>query len=134
LQPKIIGKKMKNKLLIAISFFTPMTFFSCISEEALNSEADITSCQVDKSILIRDPVISNDKVTLYVKDSTDIRMLLSTWHDVISASLLRASSEIQEKKVIGVKKLMAINNLFFIFLPIILACKCNISSVKIKIN
>ena len=63
---------MKNKLLIAISFFTPMTFFSCISEEALNSEADITSCQVDKSILIRDPVISNDKVTLYVKDSTDI--------------------------------------------------------------
>ena len=63
---------MKMKIITAISILTPMTFSSCISEEALNSEADITSCQVDKSILIRDPVISNEKVTLYVKDSTDI--------------------------------------------------------------
>jgi hypothetical protein len=63
---------MKMKIITVIGLFTLMTFSSCISEEALNSEADITSCKVDKSILIRDPVISNEKVTLYVKDSTDI--------------------------------------------------------------
>ncbi|WP_434503237.1 PCMD domain-containing protein [Prevotella sp.] len=63
---------MKLKFMTAISLLTLMTFTSCISEEALNSEADITSCEVDKNILIRDPVISNEKVTFYVKDSTDI--------------------------------------------------------------
>lgn len=45
------------------------------------------------------------KVTLSLEiTGSRIRMLLSTWHDVISASLLRASSEIQEKKSHRCKK------------------------------
>lgn len=45
---------------------------SCIREEAPNAEADILACRVDPAILRRDPVISNDKVTLMVKSETDL--------------------------------------------------------------
>jgi hypothetical protein len=45
---------------------------SCIKDEALNTEADITSCVVDDGILLRNPIITNENVTLYVKDSVDI--------------------------------------------------------------
>lgn len=45
---------------------------SCIQDEALNAEADILSCTVPEEILRRDPIIENDKVTLMVKDHTDL--------------------------------------------------------------
>lgn len=45
---------------------------SCIREEAANSEADITACKVPSDILIREPVITNDKIIFYVKEATDL--------------------------------------------------------------
>lgn len=45
---------------------------SCIQKEALNTEADIVECIVDASILKREPIIQNDKVTLLVKGNTDL--------------------------------------------------------------
>ena len=63
------------KIKSTMFFLMPVLFLfnSCIKDEALNSEADITSCKVDNRILIRDPVITNESVKLYVKDSVDIK-------------------------------------------------------------
>ena len=63
---------MKQKIFLLLLCLEVFTFSSCIREEALNDEADITSCMTGDSILIRDPIITNDKITLYIKDSVDI--------------------------------------------------------------
>jgi hypothetical protein len=63
---------MKQKILFLLVCLGIFTFSSCIKDEALNNEADITACKITDNSLIRDPVITNDKVTLYVKDSVDI--------------------------------------------------------------
>ena len=44
---------------------------ACIREEALNTEADITAFQLDGNLLIREPVITNDEVRLYVNGWED---------------------------------------------------------------
>jgi hypothetical protein len=54
-------------------FIICLLFTSCIKEEALNTEADILGCIVDKSILKREPIIQNDKVVLMVKGNIDLR-------------------------------------------------------------
>ena len=41
-------------------------FTACIREEALNAEADITAFRLDGNLLIREPVITNDEVKLYI--------------------------------------------------------------------
>ena len=46
--------------------FAMLSLTSCIKDEAPNAEADILSCIVDESLLIRMPVITNDEVKLYV--------------------------------------------------------------------
>lgn len=48
---------------------------SCIREEALNTEADIESCTLADDVLNRDPVIENEKVTLYLKKTADLSAL-----------------------------------------------------------
>ena len=45
---------------------------SCIQDEAPNAEADILTCTVPADILRRDPIITNDKITLMVKSNTDL--------------------------------------------------------------
>ena len=46
---------------------------SCIKEEALNSEADITGVTLgDGSSLIREPEITNNEVTLYANTADSI--------------------------------------------------------------
>jgi hypothetical protein len=57
---------------IIILLLTGLPVTSCIQKEALNTEADIIECLVDRSILKRDPLIQNDKVTLMVKGNTDL--------------------------------------------------------------
>ena len=57
---------------MAISSVAIMSMSSCIQEEALNTEADITECKVGDGVLIREPVITNEKVMLYVNDSVDV--------------------------------------------------------------
>ena len=48
---------------------------SCIKEEALNSEADITGVTVDGTTLIRKPVITNNEVLFYVNGWEDLSHL-----------------------------------------------------------
>lgn len=65
---------MRLKNLIACLFLGFATT-SCIQDEALNSEADIESCTVPGDVLNREPIIENNKITLYVKKKTDISAL-----------------------------------------------------------
>lgn len=66
-------KKYFYLFSIGIIFTSATLFPSCIREEALNSEADIIECIVDNQILKREPIIQNDKITLMVKASTDLK-------------------------------------------------------------
>ena len=43
-----------------------LAFISCIQNENLNAEADITACKVSEGTLIREPVITNEKITLSI--------------------------------------------------------------------
>lgn len=52
--------------------FLCLTGISCIQDEAQNAEADIISCTVDPEILRREPIITNDRITLMVKAETNI--------------------------------------------------------------
>ena len=44
---------------------------ACIREEALNTEADITAFHLDGNLLLREPVITNDEVRLYINGWED---------------------------------------------------------------
>lgn len=57
-------------------FFLSLIVSSCIQEEAPNSEADILTCEIGGDILNRKPIISNDEITLFIKDGvsmTDVK-------------------------------------------------------------
>lgn len=61
-------KKIGIPLLLSTLLFL---LASCIKQEALNAEADIVSCKVSTDILLRSPVVTNDKISIYVKDTVD---------------------------------------------------------------
>jgi len=65
--------RLKKNLLLL--FLGACCLSSCIRQEALNSETDITACKISSDILLRDPVITNNKVTLYVNDGVDLSNL-----------------------------------------------------------
>lgn len=50
-------------------------FSSCIKDEPLNAEADITGITVDGPKLIRQPVITNNEVHFYVNGWEDVTHL-----------------------------------------------------------
>jgi hypothetical protein len=62
--------RFTNKVVVYI--LLSLCFTSCIRDEALNAEADITACKVPTDILLRSPIITNDKVTFFVKDWVDL--------------------------------------------------------------
>ena len=62
---------MKLTRLLTCLFLSIMGM-SCIQDEAPNAEADILTCTVPADILRRDPIITNDKITLMVKSNTDL--------------------------------------------------------------
>lgn len=62
--------KIKKTILFLLSGLCCLT--SCIKDEALNSEADITSCTLNEGVLLREPVITNNNVKLYVHDTVDV--------------------------------------------------------------
>ncbi len=66
------------KLLVCTALLT-LSVTSCIKEEALNAEADIVSCELDKDILIRQPVITNDEVRFYVNAWEDLTQVAPTF-------------------------------------------------------
>ncbi|GJH39504.1 hypothetical protein RCZ04_00540 [Capnocytophaga sp. HP1101] len=45
----------------------------CIKSEAPNAEADILTCEVDGNLLIRQPIIQNTEVKLYVNDLDKVK-------------------------------------------------------------
>lgn len=46
---------------------------SCIKDEAPNAEADILTCTVPSEILLRQPVIQNNSITIMVKPGTNMK-------------------------------------------------------------
>lgn len=52
---------------------------SCIKEEELNAECDIVAIQIPQDILSRSPVISNNGVTVIVKDGIELNGLAPTF-------------------------------------------------------
>lgn len=64
---------------------------SCIREEALNAEADIISCKVPTDILLRLPIITNDKVTFYVRGGVNLTKLSPEFTVTDGASISPAS-------------------------------------------
>ena len=58
-----------------LALLLALTLTSCIRDEALNTEADIVSCQVDGDLLIRKPVITNNEVRLYVNGWDEVTQL-----------------------------------------------------------
>lgn len=70
----IIYRKFTPGILCAMAGFA-MLMSSCIKDEALNTEADILSCEVSEGILIRKPVILNDEIKLYVNSWDDVTNL-----------------------------------------------------------
>jgi len=60
-----------SKILMAIAILC-LIFNSCIKSEALNSEADIESCIIPEGILIAEPKIENDRITLMLNPAADV--------------------------------------------------------------
>ena len=64
--------KLQNIIITIASLFTLQ---SCIKSEAPNTEADILTCEVDGNLLIREPIIQNTEVKLYVNAWEDVKNL-----------------------------------------------------------
>ena len=56
---------------MVLAMMAGLLLSSCIKEEALNAEADITDVMVDGTTLVRKPVITNNEVLFYVNDWED---------------------------------------------------------------
>ena len=56
---------MKRRTYLITCLLMGLVLVSCIRDEAPNAEADILTCIVPADILKRDPVIENNKVTLW---------------------------------------------------------------------
>lgn len=64
---------MKLDLTIAAALLLPLALSSCIKDEAPNSEADITGVTLaDSTLLLREPVINNNDITLYANTGDSI--------------------------------------------------------------
>lgn len=57
-------------LTVALGIF--LSLVSCINDEPLNAECDITAVTLDGNLLNREPIIGNNKVTLIVKSDVSL--------------------------------------------------------------
>ncbi len=87
---------MKRNALAVILLFAGLVAVSCIKEEAPNSEADIESCTLSGDVLNRDPVIENNKVTLFLKKGTDLTALSPEFTLTPGATISPASGTMQD--------------------------------------
>lgn len=66
---------MKKLILGLVSAVGLLSFTGCISDEPLNAECDILEVELPSGILNRNPSISNDKVSIVVKNGVSITTL-----------------------------------------------------------
>lgn len=86
-------KLVRFFVLILISAFI---FSSCIKDEAQNTEADIVSCTVDGNLLIRNPIITNNEVRLYVNGWDDITHIAPVFEITDGATIEPASGSVHD--------------------------------------
>lgn len=70
---------MKHQIFTITLLLAITVQCSCIREEALNAECDIVAVQLPQDILSRNPVISNNEVTIVVKDGVNLDGLAPTF-------------------------------------------------------
>ncbi|MDL2310225.1 PCMD domain-containing protein [Parabacteroides sp. OttesenSCG-928-B22] len=83
--------KILLSAVIAISYFF---LTSCIQPEALNTEADIESCQIEGDVLISPPKIENNRVTLMLSPKADITRLALDFVLTPGATIVPASGTV----------------------------------------
>lgn len=83
-----------KKALSIIAILLSIT--SCIKKEALNAEADILSCTVPTNILIREPVIQNNSITIRIKDGTEVSAIAPTFTLTPGATIEPASGTVRD--------------------------------------
>ena len=71
-------------------------FTACIREEAQNAEADITAFHLDGNLLIREPVITNDEVRLYINGWEDRSKLAPRFELTPGATISPASGTVRD--------------------------------------
>lgn len=74
-----------------VLLFGSVVVSSCIKDEALNAEADIVACAVDGDMLIRQPVITNSEIRLYVNGWDDVTNVSPTFTLTEGATIEPAS-------------------------------------------
>ncbi len=96
---------MKMKLLLA-SACALFAFTSCIKDEALNAECDITGVdslwlQSHRDILIGNPIVANERVSFNVAKGTDITALDPRFYLTPGARLMAIGPDGQEVEANG---------------------------------
>lgn len=59
-------------LNLAVALGAMLSMVSCIQDEPLNAECDITAVTLPGDVLNREPIIGNDKVTLIIKNEVSL--------------------------------------------------------------
>ncbi len=67
--------KIFNLATLTVSLAFALAATSCIKDEEPNTECDILTASLPSSLLLRDPVVSNDKVEIEVKDFVNVTEL-----------------------------------------------------------
>lgn len=83
-------KYMKLKTWMFVCLLSVLAA-ACIKDEAPNAEADIVTCTLSGDVLNRDPIIENNKVTLYVKKTTNVGALAPEFTLTPGATITPAS-------------------------------------------
>lgn len=87
---------MNLKKLFTLTALSSLVLFpSCIQDEALNAEADILNCLVPDSILKAAPQISNDRIIILAKRSTDVTKLAPLFDLTPGATISPASGTVR---------------------------------------
>ena len=73
--------KKESIRLALLVLMAALMLSSCIREEALNAEADITDVSVEGVTLIRKPVVTNNEVLFYVNGWQELDRLVNKFFD-----------------------------------------------------
>ena len=87
----------KNTIKVSITLFLGVSLLdSCISDEALNAEADIISVQVKNVDILRQPIITNDKVQIYINGWNDVKSIAPTFTLTHGATIEPVSGTVRD--------------------------------------